>query len=484
MENQTTDHQYITLSELTAKIGRALNQGVGGSYWVVAQVGEAKLNYSGHFYMELSQKIEGQTLPVASARAVIWSRTYRMIAPYFRQVTGSDIGAGLQLLLRCSVSFHAVYGLSLVVEDIDPTYTLGYGEMVRQQTIDRLTKEGVVDMNRSLALPLVLQRVAVVSSPTAAGYEDFMNELLGSDIDFKIDLFQAVMQGSGAVGSIIGALESVMASGEDYDAVVVIRGGGSKGDLACFDDYELCANVAQFPLPVISGIGHERDVSALDMVACESRKTPTAVAGMLIDVAHNFLDFLQASFREIEQSADTIVQRESDKLGKCANFLSQKVQRSISEFSAELQALAFELKNSAERMVTTSGRNLDTHLSSIANSAKHTVLVRGQILESLSVGITTGARGIVTTLNHELELLKLQTKGADPRRILSMGYAIIRTPTNGGQALKTINDTQTGQCLEIELTDGRLTTRVEKLTRFQKTITLEKSTDTEKSIDL
>lgn len=468
MEERKTEHQYITLGELTAKIGHALNQGVGGSYWVVAQVGEAKLNYSGHFYMELSQKTQGQTLPVASARAVIWSRTYRMVAPYFRQVTGGDITAGVELLIKCSVSFHAVYGLSLVVEDIDPTYTLGWGEMVRQQTLDRLTKEGVVDMNRSLDLPLVVQRVAVISSPTAAGYEDFMNELWGSGVGFDVDLYQAVMQGQGAVGSIIGALESVMASGEDYDAVVIIRGGGSKGDLACFDDYELCANVAQFPLPVISGIGHERDVSALDMVACQSRKTPTAVAGMLIDMASDFLGCLEDSYRQIEQGAKRLVDQEHEKLVKCANFLSYKVQRSLSEASAELQALGFDLKNSAMRIVTTCGRDLDALLASIANSAKHTVLVRGQLLENMNVEITNGARGLVNTLDHELELLELQTKGADPRRILSMGYAIIRNPAKDGAALKTINDIAMGQSLEIELSDGKLTTRVEKLTRTSK----------------
>lgn len=468
MEERKTEHQYITLGELTAKIGHALNQGVGGSYWVVAQVGEAKLNYSGHFYMELSQKTQGQTLPVASARAVIWSRTYRMVAPYFRQVTGGDITAGVELLIKCSVSFHAVYGLSLVVEDIDPTYTLGWGEMVRQQTLDRLTKEGVVDMNRSLDLPLVVQRVAVISSPTAAGYEDFMNELWGSGVGFQIDLYQAVMQGQGAVVSIIGALESVMASGEDYDAVVIIRGGGSKGDLACFDDYELCANVAQFPLPVISGIGHERDVSALDMVACQSRKTPTAVAGMLIDMASDFLGFLEDSYRQIEQGAKRLVDQEHEKLVKCANFLSYKVQRSLSEASAELQALGFDLKNRAMRIVTTCGRDLDALLASIANSAKHTVLVRGQLLENMNVEITNGARGLVNTLDHELELLELQTKGADPRRILSMGYAIIRNPAKDGAALKTINDIAMGQSLEIELSDGKLTTRVEKLTRTSK----------------
>lgn len=458
-----TEQKHISLSELSTMIGQALTRGVGGSYWVVAQVGEAKLNYSGHFYMELSQKAQGQALPVASARAVIWSRTYRMVAPYFRQVTGGEITAGVELLMKCSVSFHAVYGLSLVVEDIDPTYTVGWGEMVRQRTIERLTKEGVVDMNRSLELPVVLQHVAVVSSATAAGYEDFMNELSGSSVNFKVDFFQAVMQGQGAVESIVGALEQIADTGYDYDAVIIIRGGGSRGDLACFDDYELCANVAQFPLPVISGIGHERDVSALDMVACESRKTPTAVAGMLIETAYGFLTFLQDSGREIEQQAKGVIQGEGEKLGKCANFLSQKVQRTLSDSASELQALGFEVRSSAERVISSGQRSLDSILATIANQAKHTLLSRGQTLETLNTSLTSHTQIFVRDMVHQLDMIDLQIKGANPRRILSMGYAIIRNPRENGAALKTITNTAQGQHLEIELSDGKLTTRIEKI---------------------
>lgn len=459
-----TDQNHISLSQLTALIARALTQGAGGTYWVVAQVVEAKLNYSGHFYMELTEKADGQSQPMASARAVIWSRTYVMLAPYFRQVTGGDISAGQQILLKCSVSFHAVYGLSLVVQDLDPTYTLGWGEMVRQRTIDRLSKEGVVDMNRALELPLVVQRLAVISSATAAGYEDFMNELEGSGVAFDVDLYQATMQGQAAESSIIAALEAVMDQQTPYDAVVVIRGGGSKGDLACFDNYELCANIAQFPLPIISGIGHERDVSALDMVACQSRKTPTAVATMLVDKAYDFLALLNSAQQQIQQSTLSTINKETQTLTQYTNFLSQKVQRTLSQAHTTLQTLTFQLKQTTSQQITHNQQTINNFLTSIPNQAHHYLLSKGQTLENVNLQLNSTTTNTLQNLSHSLQLITLQIQSANPKRILSMGYAIIRNPATQNSALKSINNIKQGQTLQIELADGQLITRIEEIT--------------------
>jgi len=260
-----------TLSELCAEIGEALNECLAPSYWVQAEISSLSTK-GGHMYLEL---VDGKT---AKMRATCWAGTQEMLNAYFESETGQRLQAGMKVLVEAEVQYHPVYGLSLSIVGIDPAYTIGDIAQQRQRTIQQLEKDGLLDAQQLLPLPTLIRRIAVISSPSAAGYEDFKHQLDNSSYRFETQLFGATMQGEGAVKSIIAALEGI----SGFDAVAIIRGGGATTDLSCFDNYELCAVCAQFDLPILSGIGHTRDVSVLDLVAHEALKTPTAVAEWLI----------------------------------------------------------------------------------------------------------------------------------------------------------------------------------------------------------
>ena len=276
-------HSHITLSQLQRLVKETLHERFALPVWVSAEISEIKVNYSGHCYLELVEKGGDNGVPLAQSRAVIWRTAYPRIARYFEAETGQRLAAGIKILAKVAVNYHELYGFSLQITDIDPTYTLGDMERQRQMTIAQLQKEGVWDMNREAPMPVVVQRVAVVSSANAAGYQDFRKELAKSPYRFEVTLFDAFMQGAAAEESIVTALCAVAERMDEFDAVVLIRGGGSASDLNCFNAYRLCAHVAQFPLPILTGIGHDKDTSVADMVAHTALKTPTAVAGWLVE---------------------------------------------------------------------------------------------------------------------------------------------------------------------------------------------------------
>ena len=283
----------LSLSELCAYIEDTLTMELADAYWVRAEIASLQ-ERGGHAYLELIEKAENdpsQAL-LAKVRATCWANTYQRLKAAFWAETGLPLQVGMQVLVQVTVTFHAVYGLSLNIIAIDADFTLGNLARTRQQTIERLEKEGVMDLNRSLTLPTIVRSIAVISSPDAAGYEDFENQLNLSPFTFHLSLFPATMQGTSAPSSIISALSLIHHSSlvhrtsflrTSFDLVVILRGGGATTDLSCFDDYELCSHCAQFPLPILTGIGHTRDVSILDMVAHAALKTPTALAQFLID---------------------------------------------------------------------------------------------------------------------------------------------------------------------------------------------------------
>lgn len=274
----------ISLSQLTTQIQETLRQNFDAPIWIQAEISELRENPGGHCYLELIEKDNESEAMLAKTKATIWASTYRLLKPYFENTTGQPLRSGLNISVAVVVEFHGVYGFSLNIRDIDPTFTVGEMAVRRLQTIRQLETDGIADMNKELILPELLQRLAIISSPTAAGYGDFCDQLenSGSKFVFYKKLFPSIMQGDQAEQSIISALEKVYENNHLFDAVVIIRGGGATADLACFDSYELALNCAQFPLPIISGIGHQRDVSILDMIANTTLKTPTAVAEFLI----------------------------------------------------------------------------------------------------------------------------------------------------------------------------------------------------------
>ena len=353
--------EKMTLLQLQQMIKTGIESVVPATVWITAEIGEMNSHASGHCYMELIGYGEGGKGVVAKARATIWSTTYRMLKPYFESVAGVKLSKGLNVLLKVQVGYSNIYGLSLNVLDIDPSFTVGELELKRQNTINRLAKEGCMDMNSTLQLPLLPRRIAVVSSPVAAGYRDFVKHLQGADSRYGIalELYAAQMQGEEAPGSIIAALDLIAERSGEFDAVVVVRGGGAAMDLVCFDDYDLAVNIAQFPLPVITGIGHDHDYHIADMVAHTWLKTPTAVADFFIDIFVQQEQFLMHLYQRISLS------------------LSQKI--------------------SVER----------------------------QRLSVMQKALENGAARVVSNGRQKLEMLKLRINAADPARILGSGFAIV-----------------------------------------------------------
>ena len=283
----------LTLTELCALIGETLDESLAGSFWVKAEISSLS-ERGGHMYLDL---IDGKT---AKMRATCWAGTKEMLMAYFESETGQRLQPGLNVLVEAEIQYHPVYGLSLSIVGIDPSYTLGDIARQRQQTINQLQKDGLLDAQQLLPLPTLIRRIAVVSSPNAAGYEDFKHQLDNSGYHFETQLFGATMQGEQAPKSIIAALEEIA----DFDAVAIIRGGGATTDLSCFDNYELCAVCAQYEIPILSGIGHTRDISVLDLVAHQALKTPTAVAEWLIHRMDEQAERLRNLFTRLQRTAE------------------------------------------------------------------------------------------------------------------------------------------------------------------------------------
>ena len=280
------DRKLYTLYQLQSDISEVLAEAFTDSLWVRSEVSECSVNRSGHCYLTLVEKEEKSGRLLAKCSAVIWAQTYRILSAHFRSVTGSDIVAGMNILVKVQVNYSELYGLSLNIRDIDPSFTVGNLELERQRTIARLSEEGMMDINSSLELPALPRSLAVISAETAAGYRDFMEHLHGNQYGFTFatTLFPAPMQGAEAPSGIIAALDTIAQRIDEFDAVLILRGGGSVMDLVCFDDYELALNVAQFPLPVLTGIGHDKDYHVIDMVAWHNLKTPTALADFFIEM--------------------------------------------------------------------------------------------------------------------------------------------------------------------------------------------------------
>lgn len=351
----TDTARYITLSQLQQRIKAAVEQSLPLPQWVVAEISELKVNYSGHCYLELVEKSEptrgGAPIPRAQVRAVIWRQQYAMLSSYFHAETGSKLASGMKIMAKVIVSYHELYGLSLQITDLDPSYTLGEVERQRQMTIAQLQADGVWDLNREEPMPLLVQRVAVVSSGAAAGYRDFCNELSAGGYAFRVELFDAVMQGQAAEESLCQALERVAQRVEEFDAVVIIRGGGSASDLSCFNSYRLCSYVAQFPLPVITGIGHDKDVSVADMVAHTPLKTPTAVAAWLTERMARQDGWLEEAAVRLMQLAQSATERERVRLERLESDLRVGAVRRCERETMRLRLCDEQLRGGVERLI-------------------------------------------------------------------------------------------------------------------------------------
>ena len=342
--------ESFTLYELQRIIGAAVEQFLPNPVWVSAEISELKVNYSGHCYLELVEKEQNSSsgsAVKAQVRAVIWKSQYPRLAAKFEAATGRALAAAMKVLVQVTVTHHPLFGLSLQITDIDPSYTLGEVELQRQRTIAQLKADGVWDMNREQTIPRVVQRIAVISSATAAGYRDFMEEIAASPYKISTTLFEAVMQGEASEQSIVCALNAIAERCDEFDIVAIIRGGGSQADLECFNSYLTALYIAQFPLPVATGIGHDKDTSIADMVAAIPLKTPTAVAQWICTTAERFDGELEYAAVMLRESCHKVTQAAATKLDHCAAQLKQNATIALTRQSERLDSYAMLVKNFA-----------------------------------------------------------------------------------------------------------------------------------------
>ena len=317
-----------SLKELCDWIEEVVENDLPERYWVRAEI--ASMSVRGHCYMELVEKGENGILS-AKVRATCWNNVYALLSAYFAQEAGESLHVGLQVLLEVSVEFHAVYGLSLNIWNIDPTYTLGDLAKQRQATLQQLTEDGVMELQKGLELPSLVRRIAVISSADAAGYGDFCDQLKNNrfGFSFQTQLYPAVMQGDNSAHSIIEALHSIAEQEEEWDVVVIIRGGGANTYLSCFDDYNLASHCAQFPLPIIAGIGHTRDISIVDMVVKISVKTPTAAAEWLIERVAEQVEKVGGLVLRLQRAAMGAVNKEKNRLSLYQQRLKSAIRGAV-----------------------------------------------------------------------------------------------------------------------------------------------------------
>lgn len=407
--------EAITLLELNGRVRSTLQFEMPDAYWVQAEISSISPSGQGHCYLELVQKDATGRNFLAKAKANIWRGTWLKLKPYFEAQTGETLKVGMKVLLQVTVTFHEVYGYSLVVQDIDPTYTMGDMARRRKEILEQLEKDGVIGLNRELEIPALPQRIAVISSATAAGWGDFRNQLDGNIYGFRfyVKLFPAAMQGDDVERSVISALNAVAMRREDFDVVIIIRGGGAVSELSCFDSYNLAFNIANFPLPVITGIGHERDDTVADVVAHTKVKTPTAAAEFIINRVFDTASELE-----------NLTRRMSDAITEKMNAEKVRIER----MSQKLPSLFAVLKTRQE-----------------------------QVLETLWIRSVNGVRNMLTAQAHKLEIVDKSLAAADPQVILRRGYSLTRL---NGRAVKCASDLKKGDRLTTVFADGSVESEI------------------------
>ena len=403
-------NKHITLLELNRLVREVIESEMPHEYWVEAELSECRES-RGHCYMELIEKDEHSATPIAKASAKCWAQKWMLVRPYFERTTGQRLAAGMKVLLKVYPQFHEAFGFSWIVTDIDPTYTMGDMARKRQEIIRQLKEEGVFELQKELELPVFSQRIAVISSETAAGYGDFCNQLSDNPYGFQFRtwLFPAIMHGEGTGQSIIAALEKIYTIINQFDCVVIIRGGGATSDMSGFDTLELAENVANFPIPIITGIGHERDESILDMVSHMRVKTPTAAAALLIDHLKIVLDTINNS----------------------QNSITRSVQQKLSTLNAQLLTVSEAIPRLFSIVKTRHEARLD------AFGQKIPMLIERRL----------------TNTCHQLEILEEKVKSLDPQLLLKRGYSIT---LHNGKAVRDPRQLRQGDEIETRLEKGTL----------------------------
>lgn len=407
----------LSLLELNGLVKRSLEQCLPDEYWIQAELSDVRSNTTGHCYLEFVQKDSRSNTLLAKARGMIWSNVYRLLKSYFEETTGQPFTSGIKVLVKVTVQFHELYGYSLTVLDIDPTYTIGDMARRRREVLLQLEEEGVLTLNKELEIPVLPQRIAVISSATAAGYGDFCHQLQhnSSGYYFYTELFPALMQGNQVEDSVLAALDRINSRVNEFDVVVIIRGGGATSDLSGFDTYLLAASCAQFPLPIITGIGHERDDTVLDSVAHTRVKTPTAAAELLIQRMDEAAEQLEMLSVQLQQGAYALLEREQRRLEIIQSNIPSLVNRKLAD---------------ARFVLLTTGKDLS------------------QVTQTL-----------LSHHKHRLELLQQRIVDASPDKLLSRGYSIT---LKGGKVVTDASVLKAGDELTTRFSKGEIHSTVKK----------------------
>ena len=421
---------HMTLLELNSLVSEVLENAMPRQYWVEAELSDVN-ERRGHLFAELVEKDESSNTPVARASAKCWASTWYSLKRTFERITGEQLRTGMKVLLKVYVQFHPAYGFSWIITDIDPTFTLGDLAKRRMEIIAQLKAEGIFDMQKQLSLPLFCQHIAVISSATAAGYGDFCNHLHNNPYGFffQTTLFHAVMQGEQIESSVIDALNRIFEADEEYDCVVIIRGGGATSDMSGFDTLNLAENVANFPIPIITGIGHERDECILDMISYHRVKTPTAAADFL-------LSHLENTSRTIDNLADRLAR-------SAARYLETERVR-MKGISSKIPILFSMVKASQTNRIEILSKRIENALRQKTEQENHR-------LQMLQQTIEMGAKQAIEKERHRLSLLAQKALSLDPEIILKRGYSIT---LSGGKVVTDASTVMKGEILETRLANG------------------------------
>lgn len=447
----------VTLFELNNMVRFHLQHSMPDCYWLKAEISELRVASNGHCYMELVQKDSLSNSIVARAKANIWRQNYNLLSEAFSRITGQMLTSGIKVLVCVTISFHELYGYSLNVIDIDPTYTLGDLEQQKKEIIKQLQDDGVIDLNKELPLPRIIEHIAVISSPTAAGYGDFCNQLQQSGYRFHVKLFAATMQGEQVESSIIEALNHIINDRTQWDVVVIIRGGGASTDLNGFNTYLLGANVAQYPLPILSGIGHERDDTIVDMVAHTRLKTPTAVAAFIIDSRSNEVNILQSLQQRLENAVTLRLQNDKAQIEAISQRLSFATKEQFNSQQQMFQQLSHRFERVASVYVSRQKESVIKLSSKLEIYINNRLITAHNSVNHYPKRLQLAAENLFFKHRKQHELLSKSIAFASPKRILSMGYSIT---LHNGKVVKDATQLQKGDTLTTQLLNGEIESTV------------------------
>lgn len=452
----------LCLYDLSCRIKEAVNTSFPVRIWVTAEISSLNFHRSGHCYLELIDKEEGREEIRSRARATIWANVYHMLRPYFESTTGHPLAEGMKVMVKVSPEYHEVYGFSLHIHDIEPSYTLGEMELQRQATIKKLEEEGVIDMNKAHDLAPNPQRIAIISSSQAAGYQDFMNQIQKNEYGFVFYtvLFEAGMQGKNSPAEIVAALHRINEHAEKFDVAVIIRGGGSQTDLAWFDHYDLAFHISQFPIPVLTGIGHERDISVADMVAYRSLKTPTAVAAFLIDECAETDALLDELTSRLKETLSEKMKKEAEALRRYIVQVRPRLQGLMDSHHQKHLQYALQLNQLSSGNI----RKQKDKLTGLRSSSRHLTRQFFQTHHLLhkqnSTKIKQGTNLYLRLKNDQIKQLEKTRNYLDPVNVLKRGFSV--TTDENGRSIKSVKGQEIGNTLVTHLFDGKMVSKITK----------------------